>query len=133
MAAEGSLKSTLRTEGEDQVGKGTSRVPVPLVPPESELWNLPVSFWSHHILCPPQSCVPASLPSRPLSPIPDRRHVRDMRQGCQKKKDLMNALKWRFLRHYQEALWGDMEGGEVMVEFWPVVIILLKEQSSWRK
>ena len=56
-----------------------------------------------------------------------------MRQGCQKKKDLMNALKWRFLRHYQEALWGDMEGGEVMVEFWPVVIILLKEQSSWRK
>lgn len=55
-----------------------------------------------------------------------------MRQGCQK-KDLMNSLKWSFLRHYQEVVWGDMEGGEVVVEFRPVVIILLKEQSSWRK
>lgn len=45
----------------------------------------------------------------------------------------MNSLKWRFLRHYQEAVWRDMKGGEVVVEFCPVVIILLKEQSSWRK
>lgn len=49
------------------MGKGTSRVPVPLVPPEPEPWNLPVSFWSHHILCPPNLVfLPPHLPDPSL-------------------------------------------------------------------
>lgn len=58
--ADGCLQAGLRTEWEDQVGKGTSRG---LIPPEPEPGNLPVSFWSHRILYPPNLVfLPPHLP-----------------------------------------------------------------------
>ena len=45
------------------MGQGTTRAALPPVPSEPEPGNLPVSFWSHRILCPPSLVfLPPHLP-----------------------------------------------------------------------